>query len=261
MEIPEGDGLTNVLTPTMQQLVNNALNVSEKHRFLGHGGFNLTGKNIRTLREGQWLDDAVINAYLSMIQTHSDRHGYPSVLFFDSFHYTFLEEDRPEFLLRSLTKTNKMGYDYLFFQFHLVNHWAFAYASTKTRRLYYLDSMYGYDKGMEVLGRLQKYIYQEESRLKGDHPLFPVTPFRLTVYPNSPQQTNGVDCGVFLLANADHISRRAPTLFSQHDIPNIRRCIVWELVTRRMIKNICNTFRINPPTIHPLRKKDRDLHQ
>ena len=143
MEIPEGDGLTNVLTPTMQQLVNNALNVSEKHRFLGHGGFNLTGKNIRTLREGQWLDDAVINAYLSMIQTHSDRHGYPSVLFFDSFHYTFLEEDRPEFLLRSLTKTNLMGYDFLFFPIHLVNHWAFAYTSTKTRRLYYLDSMYG----------------------------------------------------------------------------------------------------------------------
>ena len=61
MEIPEGDGLTSVLTPTMQQLVDNVLNVSDKHRFLGHGGFNLTGKNIHTLREGKWLDDAVIN--------------------------------------------------------------------------------------------------------------------------------------------------------------------------------------------------------
>ena len=138
-------------------------------------------------------------------------------------------------------------------------HWAFAYASTKTRRLYYLDSMYGYDKGMEVLGKLQKYIYQEELRLKGESPLFPVTPFRLTVYSNCPQQTNGVDCGVFLLANADYISRRSPPHFSQHDIPNIRRCIVWELVTRRMIKNICNTLKINPPTTHPLRNRDRDL--
>ena len=154
MEIPEGDGLTSVLTPTMQQLVDDSLNVSKNHRFLGHGGFNLTGKNIHTLREGQWLDDAVINSYLNMIQTRSDRHSYPSMLFFDSFHYAFLAEDRPDFLPKRLTKTNLMGYDYLFFLIHLGNHWGFAYASTKTRRLYYLDSMYGYDKGIAVLGKL-----------------------------------------------------------------------------------------------------------
>ena len=121
-----------------------------------------------------------------MIQTCSDCHSYPSVLFFDSFHYTFLEEDRPDFLPKRLTKTNLIGYDYLFFPIHLGNHWGFAYARTKTRRLYYLDSMYGYDKGMAVLGKLQKYIYQEEKRLKGDNPILPVTPFRLTVYSNCP---------------------------------------------------------------------------
>ena len=202
MEIPEGDGLTSVLTPTMQQLVDSSLSVCEDHKFLGHGGFNLSGKSIHTLREGQWLDDAVINSYLNMIQTCSDRHGYPSLLFFVTFHYTFLDEDRPEFLLKSLTKTNMRGYKYLFFPIHLGNHWGFAYASTKTRRLYYLDSVYGYNKGMAILGKLQKYIYLEEKRLKGDNPLFPATPFRLTVYSNAPQQTNGVDCGVFLLANA-----------------------------------------------------------
>ena len=132
MEIPEGDGLTSVLTPTMQQLVDSSLSVGEDHKFLVHGGFNLSGKSIHTLHEGQWLNDAVINTYLNMIQTRSDRRGYLSVLFFDTFHYTFLAEDRPEFLLRSLTKTNLMGYDYLFFPIHLVNHWGFAYASTKT---------------------------------------------------------------------------------------------------------------------------------
>ena len=134
MEIPEGDGLTSVLTPTMQQLVDDALNASADHRFLGHGGFNLTGKNIHTLREGKWLDDAVINSY---------DHGYPSVLFYDTFHYTILVENRPDFLPKRMTKTNLMGYDYIFFPIHLGGHWAFAYTSTRTRRLYYLDSIYG----------------------------------------------------------------------------------------------------------------------
>ena len=203
-----------------------------------------------------------VSSSMTRSSTHrSDDQGYPSVLFYDTFHYTILAEDRPDFLPKRMTKTNLMGYDYLFFPIHLGNHWAFAYASTRNRKLYYLDSVYGYDKGMEVLGRLQKYIYQEELRLKGECPLFPVTPFRLTVYSNCPQQANGVDCGVFLLANADYISRRSPPLFSQHDIPNIRCCIVWELVTRRMIKNICNTLKFNPPITHPLREKDRDLHQ
>ena len=95
----------------MQQLVDDALNASADHRFPGHGGFNLTGKSIHTLREGEWLDDAVINAYLNMIQTRSDDQGYPSVLFYDSFHYTFLAGGRPDFLPNRMTKTNMMGYD------------------------------------------------------------------------------------------------------------------------------------------------------
>ena len=96
---------------------------------------------------------------------------------------------------------------------------------------------------------------RRRKRLKGDNPILPVTPFRLTVYSNCPQQTNGVDCGVFLLANADYISRCTPP---QQDIPNIHRCIVWELVTRRMIENLCNMLKFNPSIIHPLRNKDRD---
>ena len=63
---------------------------------------------------------------------------------------------------------------------------------------------------------------------------------------------------MFLLANAEHISRRTPPQFSQHDIPNIRRCIVWELVTQRMIKILCNMPKFNPSIIHPLSNKDRD---
>ena len=97
---------------------------------------------------------------------------------------------------------------------------------------------------------------RRRKRLKGDNPILPVTPFRLTVYSNCPQQTNGVDCGVFLLANADYISRRTSPQFSQQDIPNIRSCIVWELVTQRMIKNLCNMPKFNPSIIHPLRNKD-----
>ena len=50
-----------------------------------------------------------------------------------------------------------------------------------------------------------------------------------------PQQTNGIDCGIFACQFAEHVAREASITFTQKDIPQIRRNMVWELMTRRLI--------------------------
>ena len=50
-----------------------------------------------------------------------------------------------------------------------------------------------------------------------------------------PQQTNGIDCGIFTCQFAEHVARGASITFTQKDIPQIRRNMVWELMTRGLI--------------------------
>lgn len=49
-----------------------------------------------------------------------------------------------------------------------------------------------------------------------------------------PQQTNGYDCGVFVLKYADYIARDAELDFTQSDMPHFRKIIMLDLLRKRV---------------------------
>jgi Ulp1 family protease len=51
---------------------------------------------------------------------------------------------------------------------------------------------------------------------------------------NSPQQGNGVDCGVFVCINAEFISEGIPLLYSKLDLPLVRRKITAYLLSKEL---------------------------
>ncbi len=46
-----------------------------------------------------------------------------------------------------------------------------------------------------------------------------------------PQQVNGIDCGVYTCAFAEHLARGEQPLFSPGDIKHIRRRMAYEMLT------------------------------
>ena len=50
-----------------------------------------------------------------------------------------------------------------------------------------------------------------------------------------PQQTNGSDCGVFACKYAEYSSRRARFTFSQSNMPDFRKRMVWEIVKNKLL--------------------------
>jgi sentrin-specific protease 1 len=50
-----------------------------------------------------------------------------------------------------------------------------------------------------------------------------------------PQQHNGYDCGVFACMFAEAASRRSKFLFTQEDMPSLRRRMVYEILTKKLL--------------------------
>ena len=59
--------------------------------------------------------------------------------------------------------------------------------------------------------------------------------FELKCVKDMPQQTNGSDCGMFLLKYAEYLSRNASLTFTQEDMPYFRRRMLLEIVKHKII--------------------------
>lgn len=99
-------------------------------------------------------------------------------------------------------------------------HWTMGIAKIPEREVQYWDPM-GATR-TDITDRILRYLADEHQDKKGA-PL-DVSQWRATpAPPDLPVQTNGVDCGAFLCANADYASENRPFDYTQEDMPAIRR--------------------------------------
>jgi len=79
-----------------------------------------------------------------------------------------------------------------------------------------------------VFKRLRAYL-DAEHRNKKKTP-FDFTGWENHTLPDTPQQENGHDCGVFTCQFLETLSRGEETFnFTQTDIPYLRRRMIWEI--------------------------------
>jgi sentrin-specific protease 1 len=117
---------------------------------------------------------------------------------------------------------------------HHPNHWALVQIklSENNRTISYFDSLGGSDKVDEVFSHLLKYIYLKENEKDfiDDKKHFKEYCKKWdTEFCKSPQQTNGIDCGFFLLANSLFLSHDKQLTYSQDDIPFFRLLFAMHL--------------------------------
>ena len=103
-----------------------------------------------------------------------------------------------------------------------------VYACIKTHKLFYLDSLLSERRANDVLGNIKAYMYNSSVRLHGKDNAWV---FDTEIVRNLPQQTNGIDCGIFTCQFAEHVAQGGGISFTQEAIPQIRRNMVWELMT------------------------------
>ena len=190
--------------------------------------------DLRRLMEGGLMNDRILNFYLRMIQDRSQNskkriislntNFYPKLLQrgFNGVHGGPLDVDIIKHIFHPSTHT-------VLIPIHLYEeqHWTLIVLNVMDRTCWHYDSLPG--NRHHVVKHVLKYMKEAFTFCFG-------SPLSLdNKLPDIPTQTNGTDCGVFLMQYAEEISRNSAHTFKQEEVPEIRKRIIFEILSKKII--------------------------
>jgi hypothetical protein len=204
---------------------------------------------IRCLRPGVWLNDEVVNFFMGLLQARADAAAGPlRCHFFSSQWYAKLTEAcKFQFanVKRWTKKVDIFAMDLLFIPIHSNgNHWILVVVNFRDKRFEYFDSMghkdedtgeyvRGSDEGR--LATLRRFIESEHlDKKKASWDQAGWTDHVWLAGVETPVQTNGDDCGVFMCKTAERYARDAHLDFGQGNMGYFRRCMAIEIHNKEL---------------------------
>lgn len=199
-----------------------------------------------------WLDDAVINDYILMVAKHGSQNnpthheertlkpGHEQrISALSSYFYTKISSRNPNYAScarmvkkAGLTGTNLLLCETVFIPINLSLHWFLAVIEPSQRRLTIYNSM-GTTNNREVAAHIMNWIRYE---LGKD---FDENEWEVDAYGESPQQKNGIDCGVFTCTTARQFMlgryQDFGLRYKEPVIKDMRKRIVAELVNEGLL--------------------------
>ncbi|XP_010486220.1 PREDICTED: ubiquitin-like-specific protease 1A isoform X2 [Camelina sativa] len=193
-----------------------------------NSNIDITGKILRCLKPGEWLNDEVINLYMVLLKEREAREPkkFLKCHFFNTFFFTKLVNSGTGYnygAVRRWTSMKRLGYylkdcDKIFIPIHMNIHWTLAVINIKDRKFQYLDSFKGREP--KILDALARYFVDEvNDKSKVD---LDVSGWRQEFVQDLPMQRNGYDCGMFMLKYIDFYSRGLDLCFTQEQMPYFR---------------------------------------
>ncbi|XP_034530765.1 sentrin-specific protease 2 isoform X2 [Notolabrus celidotus] len=232
------------LTKEMAAEVSCALAQSDPNLVLSAAfKLRITQRDLSTLQEGGWLNDEVINFYLSLVMERcAGEAAGLKVYTFSTFFFPKLRggggggggQTGGHTAVKRWTKAVDLFlYDLLLVPLHLGVHWALAVIDLKSKTVKSYDSMG--QRHEDICSLLLLYLKEEHKAKKGrelDSAKWTVGSLRST---EIPQQKNGSDCGVFACKYADYIAKGRPLTFKQCHMPLFRKLMIWEIVNQKLL--------------------------
>lgn len=217
-------------------LINGALRGgSEADALITKFSITIRRKDIQTLTGLNWLNDEVINFYMSLLTERSEQRsadGLPKVYAFNTFFLSRLFSSGYAGVRRWTRRVDIFAYDLIPVPVHVGGvHWCMAIIDFRRRTIRYYDSMIS--KNPNVLQKLADYLVEEGKDKKGTP--FDLTGWQLESMCDIPRQNNQSDCGVFSCAFAETLTRDAPVRFSQQNMPWMRMKMVLEICSGKML--------------------------
>ncbi|KAF3701051.1 Sentrin-specific protease 2 [Channa argus] len=229
------------LTKEMAVEVSGALAQSDPNVVLSAAfKLRITQRDLATLQEGGWLNDEVINFYLSLVMERCSVEATGlKVYSFSTFFYPKLRgggggKPGGHAAVKRWTKAVDLFlYDLILVPLHLGVHWAMAVIDFKARTVKSYDSMG--QRHDDICSLLLLYLKEEHKTKKGrelDSIKWTTGSLRAT---EIPQQKNGSDCGVFACKYADYIAKGRPLTFKPCHMPLFRKLMIWEILNKKLL--------------------------
>ncbi|PIA17144.1 cysteine proteinase [Coemansia reversa NRRL 1564] len=195
----------------------------------------VTARDMATLGAGKWLNDEVINFYMQLIITRSEKTPtLPRVHAFNTFFYSTLCDKGYARVRRWTRRIKLFDQDLLIVPVHLGVHWCCAVVDFRCKSIVYYDALLG--DNPKCLRLLMNYLHEESKDKQGND--FNEDGWSMKCEKEIPRQHNGYDCGVFAIMFAEYLSRDAPLSFSQDNLPFLRRKATYEIATGSLVSLI-----------------------
>ncbi|XP_076604522.1 sentrin-specific protease 2 isoform X1 [Chaetodon auriga] len=227
------------LTKEMAAEVSCALAQSDPNLVLSAAfKLRITQRDLATLQEGGWLNDEVINFYLSLVMERcSGDAAALKVYSFSTFFFPKLRgggggQAGGHTAVKRWTKAVDLFlYDLILVPLHLGIHWAMAVIDFKSKTVKSYDSMG--QRHDDICSLLLLYLKEEHKAKKGRE--LDSTKWTVGSLKEIPQQKNGSDCGVFACKYADYITKGRPLTFKQCHMPLFRKVMIWEILNQKLL--------------------------
>ncbi|KTG07091.1 hypothetical protein cypCar_00005794 [Cyprinus carpio] len=185
----------------------------------------LTLDDLSTLDDQNWVNDQVINMYGELIMEATNH----KVHFFNSFFYRQFVAKGYEGVRRWTKKVDLFSKTLILIPLHLEIHWSLITVDVSKQSINFYDSQGILFKF--AVDNILKYILAEAKEKK--QAVFQKG-WKMVVNRNIPQQKNDNDCGVFVLEYCKCLAFMKPLLFTQEDMPRVRKRIYRELCDCRL---------------------------
>jgi hypothetical protein len=230
------------LSKEWQDRIDEETNVDNDHIVVTSSkGTELRGKDFARLHPGTWLNDEAVNGYIGLVVDHANNKfkakpenkniKVPRIVVQLSFFYKDLVEKGPARVARYNRRQKAMGKDLLQAELFLVpicedSHWTLLVVSPKERAIEYFDSLRsGAVSANDLHVKNIKAFLKDQLKDDYNEHEWKLLPTR------SMQQSNGCDCGVFAIMNAECVAGGIDTsCFSMKDMAMQRRRIAAVLL-------------------------------
>ncbi|VVC42487.1 Ulp1 protease family, C-terminal catalytic domain [Cinara cedri] len=195
-------------------------------------GYITKGQNIKlsdlntVFSSKAWLNDEVINHYMSMIVERDP----DSLHMFNTFFYFKLSDQGYKSVSRWSRRKDIFKCKKIFIPIHLGNHWCLIYVDFAEKSIKYYDSLGGTNS--KCLNIIFGYLKEEYENKKNEK--FNCSGWNLVNIGDCPIQKNSYDCGVFTCINAEYLSRDAKLDFTQADMPKLRYRMCYEILNNKL---------------------------
>uniref|UniRef100_A0A8U7NUW4 SUMO specific peptidase 2 n=1 Tax=Corvus moneduloides TaxID=1196302 RepID=A0A8U7NUW4_CORMO len=172
----------------------------------------VTREDICTLQPLGWLNDSIVNFYMSLLVERSKKEGYPAVYAFNTFFYSKLSSTSHRGVKKWTKGVDIFKHDVLLVPIHLRIHWTLLVVDLREKAIKYFDSLG--QKGDHICKTVLKYLEEESKEKRNIELTASEWTLRSLGAEEIPQQSNGSDCGVFVCKFADFITRDKPIIFT-----------------------------------------------
>ena len=190
-----------------------------------------TGIDVSRLREGEELNDKIVNEYMELIVSRSrNSTSLPSVFAFESHFFTVLKTKGVDKVIRWAKNFDQ--HDMVFIPVNQSRHWFLIQVEISSREISVFNSI-NISKQFGQAGKAYRDMQLVDQFMRK---VIEGADWKHTIRENIPFQDkhDNVNCGVYMCLFAELLSRRCGISFTGKDIPYLRQNMADEIVNREL---------------------------